>query len=143
VGRDGVALAAGQKASGLVVTLAEGAGSIHGRVAAAEGQAVPATARVYLVPADAADAENALRYAEAEVESDGQFEVRNLAPGRYRVVARATEADARRPLAWDREERAKLRAEAEAAKQEVEVSTCGRREDVVVRLAPAARARPK
>jgi hypothetical protein len=144
VGSSGVALSAGQKASGLVVTLAEGAGSVAGRVvAAAEGQALPAGARVYLVPTAPADAESVLRYAEAAVESDGRFEVRNLAPGRYRAVARALDGPADRPAAWDRAERAKLRAEAEAAGQEVEVGACRRAADVVVRIAPAARARPK
>ena len=43
---------------------------------------------------------------------------------------------ARRPPEWDRQARAKLRAEAEAGKVAVELKPCDRAADVVVALKP-------
>jgi hypothetical protein len=140
VGRDGLALAAGQKAAGVTVTLAEGAAAVRGRVVAAvEGQPVPTGIRVVLVPAEVPEAENALRYVGAWTADSGEFTIRNVPPGRYRVVARVLDEAARidatrRPPAWDQKGRARLRAEAAAAKQELELQPCQQAADLVVRI---------
>lgn len=135
-GRDGVSVGAGRTVSGVIVTLSEGAAMVRGRVAAAiEGQRVPNSARVFLVPAEPADAENVLRYFSATLDGSGGFTIRYVPPGKYRIVGRAQNDETRtRPVVWDRTERTKLRAEAEAAKQELDLGVCAQPADVVVRL---------
>jgi hypothetical protein len=91
-----------------------------------------------LVPAETAAADDLLLYAESPVRGDGSFEFKHIAPGKYLLHARqASEKDANddqsRPLAWDSIERAKLRREAAAAKNEIELKTCERVKDHVLR----------
>ena len=135
-------LRAGQQFSGIVVRLSEGAASFAGRVAPTEGAPpqTPAPTRVYLVPQERERAEDPLRYYEATVStSDNAFVFRNVAPGRYLVLARAVAeaGDATpRPAAWDAEGRAGLRREAEAAKTPVELLPCQRTADFVLRFPP-------
>jgi hypothetical protein len=138
--RDGLRLTAGQKLDGVTVAVAIGAAGVSGKVAAPEGQRLPAPLAIHLVPADPADADDVLRYPEAVVAQDGSFELKHVPPGKYRLLARAAPSDESRPprpAAWDRRERAKLRAEAEAAGQEVELAPCQRAAGLVVRHAPA------
>jgi hypothetical protein len=128
----------GQQLTGLDVRLAEGAASFGGRVAPAEGAApqTPAPTRVHLVPQERERAEDTLRYYEAAVAGDGAFSFRNVAPGRYLLLARA-EAEApdaaRRPAARDADTRARLRREAEAAAAPVELQPCQRTSDFALR----------
>ena len=87
--------------------------------------------RAHLVPADAALADDVLRYAEAVVRSDGTFALTNLAPGKYWLIAKPVAAveptdRAARPLAWDAAARAALRKAAEAGQQTVELGSCMR-----------------
>ncbi len=120
-------LSAGEKLSGVVVTLAEGAAQIRGKW---QGK-VTGKMRVHLVPADVAAANDVLRYYEAPLSSDGAFTLTHLAPGKYWLVVKAAQALVEgerlvRPLAWDATARAALRKEAEAAQQAVELSACMR-----------------
>jgi hypothetical protein len=137
--RNGIAVKAGEKLSGVEVVLAEGAASLNGRVVPAnEGSKLPSRLRVHLIPAEVSAADNVLRYAEAPVRGDGSFEFKHVAPGKYLLHARqATEKEANdvqaRPLAWDVVERAKLRREAEAAKNEIELKPCQRVKDHILR----------
>ncbi|HEX8560975.1 MAG TPA: hypothetical protein VF668_22980, partial [Pyrinomonadaceae bacterium] len=127
----------GQQLTGVIVRLAEGSAALAGRVAAAEGAPpqTPAPTRVYLVPQERERAEDPLRYHETAPAADGAFSFKNLAPGRYLLLARA-EADApearRRPAAWDAESRARLRREAEAAAAAVELQPCQRTADFLL-----------
>src|SRR5262249_60112122 len=111
----GVALRAGEKLGGLTVTVASGAASLSGKVVAgAEGTRLPSRVRVHLPPADAADAGDPLRYAEAIVRPNGVFALNNIAPGKYWLIARAAPDDetSDRPaatIAWSARERAKVR----------------------------------
>lgn len=139
--RQGFALQAGERLTGLVINVAGGAASLRGRVAAAtEGESLPdhVGLRVHLVPAERAQADNVLRYAEAAVFSDGAFSFTNLAPGRYFLIARHADREAAgdaapRPLAWDAATRAQLRLEAEAANVSLELAPCQRAADFVLR----------
>jgi hypothetical protein len=86
---------------------------------------------VHLVPAEVASANDVLRYAETNVQSDdsASFTLRHLAPGRYWVLVRAVPDDEPselppRPLAWDAEARIRLRREAQARKVEIELKAC-------------------
>jgi hypothetical protein len=140
VASGGVTLKAGEKLSGLTVTVADGAASLSGKVVAAkEGAPLPSRVRLHLVPAEATEAGNALRYAEAIVRPDRSFALNNVAPGRYWLIARAmsdTEpADGTvAPVAWDANERLKLRKEAEALKVEIELTPCQRVAEQIIRF---------
>jgi hypothetical protein len=141
IARGGFALKAGEKLSGLTVTIASGAASLSGKVVAAkEGTRMPSRVRVHLAPAEAADAGAPLRYAEAIVRSNGVFELNNIAPGKYWLIARAAPDDETSdspaaPIAWDATERAKLRREAEASKVEIELKPCQRKSEQIVKFA--------
>jgi len=130
VSRQGLTLQPGERKTGLIMTVAEGAALLSGKVISeTEGASLPTRLRVYLVPAEAASAEDALRYAEANVESNGGFIMRHLAPGHYWLLAKAApdeESSERLSpwAAWSPESRAKLLREARAAKVEVELKPC-------------------
>ena len=140
-GRNGVALRAGEQIVNLTINVAAGAASVRGRLAAAEDGERPAgNWRVHLVPTERERAEDVPRYAETLAQGDGTFSFRNLAPGRYLLVARAVpEADLRRPAtltrpaAWDAAAREALRREAEAAKKSLDLRPCQRAEDFTLR----------
>jgi len=142
VSRQGLTLQPGERKTGLVVTVAEGAALLSGKVTSStESASLPARLRVYLVPAESASAGDALRYAEIEAESNGRFTMRHLAPGRYYLLARpASDAESSeappRPAAWSAENRAKLWREARAAKVEIELPACQRVTDYVLRYEP-------
>ena len=134
VARNGVKLKASERAKGLTITLAEGAASVRGRIAAAEGVKLPARLRVHAIPIERECADDVLRYAETVAKSEGQFTLTNLAPGKYWLLARMIPNDevdetTTHPAAWDNNERAKLRREAEAAKVEIELQPCQRVSD--------------
>jgi hypothetical protein len=142
VSRQGFTLRPGERKTGLIMTVAEGAALLVGRVIpTTEGARLPTRLRAHLVPAEPASADDALRYAETAVESDGRFGMRHLAPGRYYLLARpapdAESSEARpRPAAWSADSRAKLRREARAAKVEIELQACQRLTDYVLRYEP-------
>jgi hypothetical protein len=137
--RNGVAVKAGEKLSGVEVVIAEGAASLSGRVVPGkEGAKLPSRLRVHLIPAEVSAADDVLRYAETTVGVDGEFGFKHLAPGKYLLYARQSSekeanSDRSRPLAWDEIERAKLRREATAAKNEIELKVCERVKDHVLR----------
>jgi len=140
--RNGIAVKAGEELSGIEVVIAEGAASLNGRVVPAnEGSKLPSRLRVHLIPAEVSAADDVLRYAETMVHAGGGFEFRHVAPGKYLLhTRRAAETevnnDQARPLAWDAVERAKLRREAAAAKNEVELKVCERVKDHLLRWRP-------
>ncbi len=128
-------LKAGDRQSGVTVTLARGAAALQGQITNKDGAKLAARLRIHLVPAEGTAAEDLVRYQEILARNDGAFELKNLAPGKYWLLARpladdeSGERPASRPAAWDGTERAKLRREAEAAKQEVSLTTCQRAAD--------------
>lgn len=135
--RDGLAIKAGEKLSGLTVTVATGAANVKGTIKAANNAKLPARLRVHLLPAEADAKDNLLRFAEVVAESGGAFSFTQLAPGKYLLVARAVPENespdkAPRTVAWDAAERAKLRKEAEAVNVLVELKPCQRVTDFVL-----------
>jgi carboxypeptidase family protein len=139
ISRSGITLKAGEKITGVVATIADGAAGLSGKITPArEGSRLPARLRVHLVPAEAGAANDSLRYAEAFAQGNGSFSMSNIAPGKYWLIARAAPDDEMSdgppaPAAWDANERAKLRKEAESPKTEVELKPCQRVTDQVVR----------
>ena len=137
--QNAIAVKSGEKVSGLELTIAEGAASLKGKVVPAnENVKLSKRIRVHLIPAEVTAANETLRYYEKLANSDGSFDLRNLAPGRYLLHPRSAEegesaANPDRAVAWDASERAKLRREAEAAKNEIELKPCQRVKDHVLR----------
>ena len=118
----------GDRVTGLLVTLSEGAASLHGQVKTSDGQKRTSRPSVFLVPAERENAKDVLRFFVAPA-SDGTFVINNLPPGRYWALARsAGESDSdlqsKLRLPDQHEARAKLRHEAEAAKTEIELKPC-------------------
>lgn len=136
--QSGFTLRAGERLTGLTVHIAPGASSLRGRIVAPTDEITAATAaplnaqllRAHLVPAEHEHFEDVLRYAETSIGADGTFAFVNLAPGRYRLIARpAAPVDKQadnlsRPLAWDADARARLRREAESANVALTLAPC-------------------
>jgi hypothetical protein len=142
VSRNGVSLKQGEKFDGVIVTVGEGAASVRGKVIAENtGARRPERLFAHLVPAEPDAADDVLRYAETPVYDDGAFVFKNIAPGKYWLMARAapnedSNGKPSAPVAWDANERAKLRSEAAAAKNEIELKPCQRVKEHVLRWRP-------
>ena len=125
--RDGLTLKAGERTSGLVVTIAEGAAKLQGRISVREGQTLPLTFRVYLTPAERENADSVLRFYEARPDLNGNFTVDNIAPGRYWIVARPfeeNESGAIKSIRRDKTFRSTVQREAEALKKNLALKPC-------------------
>jgi hypothetical protein len=122
-----VTIKPGDQLTGISIMVGQDAATLRGRVGP-EGTVVREGTRVHLVPVEAVQANNVLRYNDTLVRRDGSFGFTNLAPGRYFILSRVevlNETDpSPRPIAWDPVARVKLRREAEAAKTEVELKPC-------------------
>jgi hypothetical protein len=143
VSRAGVTLKQGEKLSGVEMIIAHGAASLSGKIVpASEGRATAnLRLRVHLIPAETSAVDDLLRYDETPVLADGSFEFKHIAPGKYLLHMRqAGEKEANddqaRITAWNAIERAKLRREAAAAKNEIELKPCQRLKDHVLRWQP-------
>jgi hypothetical protein len=126
----------GDQLSGLTVTVVRGAALVRGEITLAEGQTLPAKLSVYLVPAEAAQAEEALRYFAAPVSTAGNFYLSNVAPGRYWMLAQPGTDDTRQEISKLRlpdaaEKRSSLRHTAEQRKTQIELKPC---QDVTFKL---------
>lgn len=118
-------LKSGEQVSNVTITLAEGAASIRGRVAVAEGAALAAGTSVFLVPAEPDKAEDVLRYFMSEVGADGTFTFNSLPPGKYLALVdtqATTLIKLRQPESAPT--RTKLRRTAESKKNELELKPC-------------------
>lgn len=124
--RNGLVVKAGDRITGLNLTVAFGAASLKGKVLTEKNTV---KLRVHLLPADLGAKDDVLRFSEALAENDRTFRFSNLAPGKYLIVVRAepeTEQTGLLPrrVAWDAAERAKLRKEAEATNVMIELKFC-------------------
>lgn len=127
--RNWTTLKTGERLSGLVIKLAEGAASLQGQMSLRVGETFPARLYVYLLPAEREKIGDVLRHYAAPVLADGKILFNNLAPGRYLVAAQPATDIASSPLTKlrlpdEKEMRAKLRREAEASKTEIEFKPC-------------------
>jgi len=125
--RDGVAVRSGERVSGLMVTMTEGASRLRGRISGTEAQTLPPRLRVYLIPAEPEAAENVLRFYESSSEADGRFTVDNVSPGKYWIVARPApenESGIVTSVRRDATLRAKIIQDADALKKAVTLKPC-------------------
>ena len=143
--QNGIRLKQGERVAGLVVTVAEGASGLAGKITASnKDQPLPARLRAHLIPAEPEFATDNLRYREAAVDGEGAFTFSNVAPGRYRIIAREVRDSemndgAPRPIAWDEKARELLRLEAESSGAIVELQPCQRVKGHALRFPPAAK----
>ena len=121
----------GDQLTGLTIVLAEGAASMRGRLALAEGAVAQPGTIVYLMPAEPDKATDILRFFAADVASDGTFTLSNLPPGKYLALTQtnvdaqiATQAKLREPETEAAAARTKLHRAAEAKKTEIELKPC-------------------
>ena len=144
--RDGISITSGESLTGVEMIMGTGAARLRGRVSAAnvtrakEGLSASTYWRIHILPAEETMAENLLRYAETVARSDGSFELKHLAPGKYLLLAREIPEKERTErqssaVAWDHIERAKLRREAQALRQEIELRPCQQINDYALRFA--------
>lgn len=139
VGKQGLNVKSGDRLTGLTVTIAEGAANVSGRVVGEKDKPLPTRWRVHLIPAEKEAATDVLRYAEYKTKADGAFSLSHLAPGKYWLLAHPvpeeeTDEKPAKPAAWDAATRTKLRTEAEAANNAVELTPCQRVKDYNLRL---------
>jgi hypothetical protein len=116
----------GDQLTNLMITLAEGAASLRGKLTSAEA---PGGMVLYLVPSEQDKADDVLRYFVTDVGADRTFALNNLPPGRYWLLTQtnvdpqtATLAKLRLPEAAT--SRTKLRRTAETQKTEIELKPC-------------------
>ena len=131
VARNGLNLKSGDKITGLLVKVAEGAAAVKGQVKADDP--LPPMLRVYLVPIEKERADDVLRYGFTGISTDGAFSFGHLAPGKYWLTTRVEIDDAQKKIG-DTAERAKLRREAEAANVVVELQACQKVANYELRL---------
>lgn len=140
IGRNGIILKPGEQAKDVKVTIAEGAARIAGKILPQqEGADIPENLLVHLLPAEKDSGDDVLRYFETTTADDGSFSVSNVLPGKYFVLVRLMKAGEekeiyRRPVAWDDAARAKLRKDAEAANQTVELAPCKRINEFILKM---------
>ena len=118
-------LKSGDRLSGLTITLAHGAASFSGVVAEDRSEDL----FLYLVPAEKERAEDALRFFGAAIGPDGKVVLNNLPPGSYRVLVKSSGeggsvSTTKLRLPDQKELRASLLREAEAAKTTIELKPC-------------------
>ena len=94
--KSGIALKSGQRVTGVTAVVTDGAASITGQLTKASGDKLASVQKVYVFPGETDAADNQLRYAEVTTKSDGSFAVKNLAPGKYFVMAKSLGKDATR-----------------------------------------------
>ena len=146
--RNWTTLKAGDRLSGLIIKLAEGAASLQGKITVREGETLPARLYVYLIPAEREKTDDVLRFFAAPILSDGKIVLNNLAPGRYWIVAQPAIDGPTSPLTKLRlpdetETRATLRRDAEAAKTEIEFKPCQNLTDYQLTLTSSLSVRTK
>jgi carboxypeptidase family protein len=116
-------LKSGDRLSGLTITLAQGAASFSGQLP----DNPAADLFLYLVPAEKERAEDALRFFGEAIGPNGKVTLNNLPPGSYWILVKSTgegASTAKLRLPDQKELRASLRREAEAAKTTIELKPC-------------------
>ncbi|MCP9494243.1 MAG: carboxypeptidase-like regulatory domain-containing protein [Pyrinomonadaceae bacterium MAG19_C2-C3] len=137
-------LANGERPPSAIITLARGAARIAGNIerATTSSAASPRTDfRVHLIPAAPEHLDHAWRYYETIVAANGTWTLANIAPGTYRLIALAADAEtndaALRPRAADTESRLTLRRQAEANGTRIELAPCSRLDEYALRAGDA------
>jgi hypothetical protein len=91
IARDGIALRTGERVSAINIAVTEGAASLRGHISVPQGQRLPESTHVYLVPTEKENDKDVLRFFEAMPDTDGSFAIGSIAPGKYWLMARTSE----------------------------------------------------
>jgi Carboxypeptidase regulatory-like domain len=129
IARNGITLRTGERLSGINITVTEGAASWRGHISVPEGQRLPESTHVYLVPAEKESEADVLRFFEAAPDTDGSFAIGNIAPGKYWLVARTGEetgASAEKSVRRDEALRSALLRDAGKSSTPVTLKPCER-----------------
>jgi hypothetical protein len=136
--RNGISLSPGENLTGLEMIVGTEAARLRGRISTANQAKEEAHYwRVHILPVEEAKAEDLLRYAETVTGSDGSFELKHLAPGKYLLLAREISDgvdDQYSTVSWDQVKRAKLRREAQVLGQKLELKPCQQINDFTLRF---------
>jgi hypothetical protein len=124
VGRHGLSLKPGERATRMTINIAEGAAALKGKVNASAGVKLPSQVVVHLIPFERQKADDALRYAETKTSGDYEFNLTNLEPGKYWIIALPLLKGDDKPRAWNVADRLRLRKEAEAINSLIELQPC-------------------
>jgi hypothetical protein len=143
--RNGISIKLGESVDNVLIVAAEGAAGLRGQIKA-EGGALPARLRIFLVPAEAEKADDVLRYFETDMQKDSTFSLSHIPPGRYFILTRVVNEESAseempRPVAWDTELRQLLHTEAEAKNLLLDLQPCQRLNDYQLRFTVAAPAK--
>jgi hypothetical protein len=144
IGRNGFLISRGERMTDIEVVIAEGAAEVEGWIAPAKEPETRAETpdwshwKLHLIPAEAAAADDILRYAETRLRKDGSFALRHLPPGKYYLFLRRLTDWERsgprdRPLAWGKPERAALRREAIEKNHSIDLQPCQKLSQVFLR----------
>jgi hypothetical protein len=125
-------VATGDRLNGLTIAMAQGGVTLRGELSLSPGERAPEGSFLYLAPIEREKANDVLRFFTTRIERNGWFEINNIAPGRYWILAQmggeSSAMSAKVRLPNETETRAQIRREAEAAKTEMEFKPC---QDVV------------
>jgi hypothetical protein len=132
-------LKSGENLRDIVITIGQDAAGLSGSLTLPKGvSSIPEGLQVHLVPVDREQANNVLRYYETMVQSDASFKLAHIAPGRYFIVTRIRLPEhtkgAQTPQAWDPVKRTELRRSAETTKNEIELKSCQKLNDFVLKV---------
>jgi hypothetical protein len=140
-----VGVSAGERKTGIVITAASGGSTLKGTVRTGNASnRLPSHVRVSLVPAEAEKQRDLLRYAQVFADFHGEFAFRNLAPGRYYVLATAiaaerfAEPNPQSEYLSSRERSALLHA-AETANQVLELKVCENMKGIAIIIGAGAK----
>jgi hypothetical protein len=126
--RNGLSVKPGQREFKLQMHLARGAAQLRGQVIAQLGDRLPGDVTVHLVPEESGQGENILRFLQTQVGNKGSFEILNIPPGRYWMLARSGFSKAERlgstVAAWEDLAGTQLLQEARAANQLLDLPVC-------------------
>jgi hypothetical protein len=112
----------GEQVTSLIITLAQGAASIRGRLMA---DGAPTAMSIVLMPAEPDKVDDVLRYFVSGVSADLTFSFNNLPPGKYLAVIETQPPSLTRLRQPEgAPARTKLRRAAEAKKNEIELKPC-------------------
>jgi len=135
-----IALTSRERMQGLLIKVAPGSAGISGRIASAVESPIAAdSVRIYLLPSEDRFINDAWRYYERSTGSDGKFSIRNVAPGKYWIVALPSpqKGDAVIPmgqLVFDNNFRATIRKQAQEKGTALDLTPCQKINDLSLKV---------
>jgi hypothetical protein len=125
----------------VVVSVSDGAAGVRGRIVTSDQTSkLPIGMRVHLVPAEPNEAAGAMRFLQTDARENGEFFLTNVAPGRYWLLARPTNerSQASEPEASEAMTRTRLRQDAVAVNNSIELQPCQRTTNYSLRHVPTS-----